>query len=93
MLHTKAVIKFFINKSFHTFSFVRLNLGRWNCKIKTRESLAVAVLCCVVCLFVFGGGLRWRFLCIALTVLEFTLYTRLALNLEVHQSLPPECWD
>jgi hypothetical protein len=31
------------------------------------------------------------FLCIALAVLELTLYTRLAS--EIHLPLPPKCWD
>jgi hypothetical protein len=33
------------------------------------------------------------FLCIALAVLELTLWTRLASNLEIHLPLPLECWD
>jgi hypothetical protein len=33
------------------------------------------------------------FLCIALAVLELTLYTRLALNSEIRLPLPPKCWD
>ena len=30
---------------------------------------------------------------LALTVLELTMQTRLALNLEIYLPLPPECWD
>jgi hypothetical protein len=33
------------------------------------------------------------FLCVALAVLELTLWTRLALNSEIRLSLPPKCWD
>jgi hypothetical protein len=33
------------------------------------------------------------FLCIALAVLELTLYARLASNSEIHLPLPPECRD
>jgi hypothetical protein len=33
------------------------------------------------------------FLCIALAVLELTLWTRLASNSEMHLPLPPKCWD
>ncbi|EDL01979.1 chloride channel CLIC-like 1, isoform CRA_b [Mus musculus] len=33
------------------------------------------------------------FICIALTILELTLYTRLASNSEIRLPLPPECWD
>ena len=33
------------------------------------------------------------FLCVALAVLELTLWTRLASNSEIHLPLPPECWD
>jgi hypothetical protein len=33
------------------------------------------------------------FLCIALAVLELTLYTRLASNSGIRLPLPPECWD
>ena len=44
---------------------------------------------------VFLGFFVWffktGFLCVALAVLEFTLWTRLASNSE--RSLPPECWD
>ena len=42
-----------------------------------------------VCLFVSETG----FLCVALAVLELTLWTRLAWNLEIHLPLPPKCWD
>jgi hypothetical protein len=38
-------------------------------------------------LFVFETG----FLCVALAVLELTLWTRLAWNSEIHLPLPPEC--
>jgi hypothetical protein len=34
-----------------------------------------------------------EFFRIALAVLELTLYTRLALNSEIHLPLPPEFWD
>ena len=30
---------------------------------------------------------------LALTVLELTMQTRLALNSEIYLPLPPECWD
>jgi hypothetical protein len=30
--------------------------------------------------------------CVTLDILEFTLYTRLALNSEIHLPLPPKCW-
>jgi hypothetical protein len=40
-----------------------------------------------VCLFETG------FLCVALAVLGLTLWTRLALNSEIHLPLPPKCWD
>jgi hypothetical protein len=33
------------------------------------------------------------FLCVALAVLELTLYIRLASNSEIRLPLPPECWD
>jgi hypothetical protein len=33
------------------------------------------------------------FLCIALTVLELTLWIRLASNSEIRLPLPPKCWD
>jgi hypothetical protein len=33
------------------------------------------------------------FLCVALAVLELTLYTRLASNSEICLALLPECWD
>lgn len=39
------------------------------------------------------GLSKKRFLCVALVVLELTLLTRIALNSEIHLSLPPECWD
>jgi hypothetical protein len=45
--------------------------------------------CFVLFCFVFETG----FLCIALAVLELTLYTRLASNPEIRLPLPPECWD
>ena len=35
--------------------------------------------------------LETRFLCVALTLLEFTLPTRLALNSEIYLPLSPEC--
>jgi hypothetical protein len=47
---------------------------------------------CFVCLFIclfFETG----FLCVALAVLELTLYTKLALNSEIYLPLPPKCWD
>ena len=39
--------------------------------------------------FVFEAS----FLCIALTLLELVLKTRLASNSEIHLPLPPTCWD
>ena len=36
---------------------------------------------------------KTEFLCIALTVLELTLYIRLASNSEICLLLPPKCWD
>jgi hypothetical protein len=33
------------------------------------------------------------FRCVALAVLELTLYTRLALNSEICLPLPPKCWE
>ena len=41
--------------------------------------------------FLFVLFFETRFLCIALAVLELTLYTRLALNSEIRLPLPPEC--
>jgi hypothetical protein len=39
--------------------------------------------------FLFETG----FLCVALAVLELTMWTRLASNSEIHLPLPPKCWD
>ena len=44
------------------------------------------VLFCFVLFCFYKTG----FLCV---VLELTLYTRLALNSEIHLLLPPKCWD
>ena len=33
------------------------------------------------------------FLCVALAILELTLYTRVASNSEIRLPLPPKCWD
>ena len=38
-----------------------------------------------------GQSIKTVFLCIALSVLELTLQTRLASNSEIHLLLPPEC--
>jgi hypothetical protein len=51
-----------------------------------------------VCLFVWlvffeeGEFFKTGFLCVALAVLELTLF-RLASNSEICLPLPPECWD
>lgn len=46
----------------------------------------------VCLLFLFFFSETW-FLCGALAVLELTRWTRLTLKSEIHQPLPPECWD
>jgi hypothetical protein len=43
--------------------------------------------------FCFFWFFETGFLCIALAVLELTLYTRQASNSEICLPLPPECWD
>jgi hypothetical protein len=48
-------------------------------------STLIPVFVVVVCLF------ETEFLCVALAVLEPAPQTRLALNLEIHLPLPPEC--
>jgi hypothetical protein len=44
-----------------------------------------------VFIYLFIWFFETVFLCIALDVLELTLYTRLASNSEIHLPLPPEC--
>jgi hypothetical protein len=44
--------------------------------------------------FFLFWGVGWAgFLCVALAVLELTLWTRLALNSEILLPLTPKCWD
>jgi hypothetical protein len=43
--------------------------------------------------FFFSFFFETGFLCVALAVLELTLWTRLASNSEICLPLPPECWD
>ena len=46
--------------------------------------------------FFLGFGfwvLETGFLCVALAVLELTLWTRLVSNSEIYLPLPPKCWD
>ena len=46
-------------------------------------------MCLLVC-FVYS---ETSFLCVALTALELTLQTMLALKSEIHLLLSPMCWD
>jgi hypothetical protein len=43
--------------------------------------------------FFFFWFFETGFLCIALAVLELTLWARLTSNSEIRLPLPPECWD
>jgi hypothetical protein len=64
--------------------------GRWNSKSIERPGVQKHLL--------FGRTdfffpPETGFLCVALAVLELTLWTRLASNSEICLPLPPECWD
>ena len=67
--------------------------------LRIQASAAVGILTSVEMniLFLFYFILFWffetGFLCVALAVLEPTLYTRPASNSEIHLPLPPKCWD
>jgi hypothetical protein len=51
------------------------------------------VFCFVLVCFVLFWFFETGFLCVALAVLELTLWTRLASNSEIHLPPPPEYWD
>ena len=54
--------------------------------------IVVVVVVVVVVIGGGGGGLN-GFLCVDVVVLKPTMWTRLALNSEIHLLLLPKCWD
>jgi hypothetical protein len=58
-----------------------------------KSVIFVLFACLFVCLLACFVFFETGFLCVALAVLELTLWTRLALNSEIWPPLPPKCWD
>ena len=74
-----------IESAAHTQTTVKIVWGKYSCFL---------FLSLFDCYFVFLlGFFETGILCIALAVLEITMYTRLALNSVNCLPLPPECWN
>ena len=63
--------------------------GKWTCPLPPMSFLVSSIFFCFFKNRFWGGVFETGFLCVALAVLELTLYTRLALNSEICLALPP----
>ena len=80
----------------HLYLPIRNNLGpgSHSCSLWVNQVLG-PTLSIIIIIIIFWLLLFFEtgFLCVALAVLELTLWTRLASNSEIRLLLPPKCWD